>query len=196
MRRYLVIAALLTLVICIVAGVAYADIPDRIRDQQARINQGVRSGELTRGEADVLQDNLRWIRERFNRMTADGLLTPAERANLDRMLERNDQMIYNKKHNPIGRVYVAEQRAVAGDFHDRIRNQRERIEQGVRSGELTRGEADILLDNLNWMRDRFQRMKADGRLTVEEQARLDRMLDQNNEMIYNKKHNARRLERW
>jgi len=82
------------------------------------------------------------------------------------------------------------------DFHDRIRNQRERIEQGVRSGELTRGEADILLDNLNWMRDRFQRMKADGRLTVEEQARLDRMLDQNNEMIYNKKHNARRLERW
>ena len=82
------------------------------------------------------------------------------------------------------------------DFQDRIHNQRERIEQGIRSGELTRGEADILLDNLNWMRDRFQRMKADGRLTVEEEARLYRMLDENSEMIYNKKHNARRLERW
>jgi hypothetical protein len=196
MRRYLFIVALLTLAVCIVAGAAYADIPDRIRDQQQRINQGIRSGELTRSEADVLRDNLNWIKERFNRMTADGLLTPGERAKLDDMLERNNQMIYNKKHNPIGRVYVADQRGAAGEFHERIRNQRERIEQGIRSGELTRGEADILLDNLNWIRDRFDRMKADGRLTHEEQARLDRMLDENNEMIYNKKHNARRLERW
>ncbi len=87
--------------------------------------------------------------------------------------------------------------AYAEDFHGRIRNQQERINQGVRSGELTRGEADILQDNLNWIRDKFQRMKADGRLTVEEQARLDRMLDENSQMIYNKKHNApRRLERW
>ena len=196
MRRHLVIAALLTLAVCIVAGAAYADIPDRIRDQQARINQGIRSGELTRSEADVLQDNLRWIRERFNRMKADGFLTPGERAKLDEMLERNDQMIYNKKHNPIGRVYVGEQRAVVGDFQERIRDQRERIEQGVQSGALTRGEADTLLDNLDWMRDRFDRMKADGRLTVEERARLDRMLRENSEMIYNKKHNARRIERW
>jgi septal ring factor EnvC (AmiA/AmiB activator) len=99
MRRYLFIVALLTLAICIVAGAAYADIPDRIRDQQQRINQGIRSGELTRSEADVLRDNLNWIKERFNRMTADGLLTPGERAKLDDMLERNNQMIYNKKHN-------------------------------------------------------------------------------------------------
>ncbi len=85
----------------------------------------------------------------------------------------------------------------AEDFQARLRNQRERIEQGIRSGELTREEADILLDNWTWVRDRFQRMKADGRLTVEERARLDRMLDENSRMIYNKKHNApRRLERW
>ena len=93
-------------------------------------------------------------------------------------------------------VAYAQQWEIRGYFEQRFQNQRGRIQQGIRSGELTRSEADILLDNLNWMRDRFQRMKADGRLTVEEQARLDRMLDQNNEMIYNKKHNARRLERW
>ena len=83
----------------------------------------------------------------------------------------------------------------AGDFQERIRDQRERIEQGIRSGELTRSEADILLDNLDRLRDRFSRMKADGRLTVEEQQRLDQMLDRNNQMIYNKKHNpVRRLD--
>jgi hypothetical protein len=196
MRRYLLIVVLLTLAVCIVAGAAYADIPDRIRDQQARINQGIRSGALTRSEADVLQDNLSWIRETFSRMKTDGSLTPAERARLDQMLERNSQMIYNKKHNPIGRVYVAEQRAVVGDFQERIRDQRERIEQGIRSGELTRSEADILLDNLDRIRDRFSRMKADGRFTLEEQARVDRLLDENDRMIRNKKHNAARRLDW
>ncbi len=94
-------------------------------------------------------------------------------------------------------VCIVAEVAYAENFHERLRNQRERIEQGIQSGELTRNEADILLDNWTWMRDRFQRMKADGRLTVEEQARLDRMLDQNSQMIYNKKHNApKRLERW
>ncbi len=197
MKRHFLTAILLALAVCIVAGVACADIPDRIRDQQARINEGIRSGELTRGEADILLDNLNWIRERFHRMTADGLLTPTERARLHQMLERNSEMIFNKKHNPIARVYPVEQRAVAGDFLDRILNQRERIEQGMRSGELTRREADILLDNLSWIRHKFQRMKADGRLTPVEQARLDRMLDDNSQMIYNKKHNVpRRLDRW
>ncbi len=196
MRKYLLIAALLVLAVCFVAGVACADVPDRIRNQQARIDQGIRSGELTRSEADVLQDNLNWIRETFNRMLADGSLTPEERAKLDQMLERNSQMIYNKKHNPIGRVYVAEQRAVVGDFQERIRDQRERIDQGIRSGELTRHEADILFDNLDRIRDRFDRMKADGRLTLEEQAKLDRMLEENSRMIWNKKHNAARRLDW
>jgi hypothetical protein len=99
MKRYLLIVALLTLAVCIVAGAAYADIPDKIRNQQERINQGIRSGELTRSEADVLQDNLNRIGETFNRMLADGSLTPAERARLDQILERNSQMIWNKKHN-------------------------------------------------------------------------------------------------
>ena len=195
MRRYLLIVALLTLAVCIVAGAAYADFHDRIRDQQHRIDQGIRSGALTRSEADILQDNLNWIRDRFSRMKADGRLTVEEQQRLDQMLDRNGQMIFNKKNNPIGRVYPFEQRAVAGDFQERIRDQRERIDQGIRSGALTRSEADILLDNLDRIRDRFSRMKADGRLTVEEQQRLDQMLERNSQMIYNKKHNpARRLD--
>lgn len=80
------------------------DILERIDNQQGRINQGVSSGQLTRREAGVLRDNLKWIRNRFRKLTADGLLTEREVANLNKMLNDNSEMIYEKKHN-IRRLY-------------------------------------------------------------------------------------------
>lgn len=164
-----------------------ADIPQRIHFQQWRINEGVASGELTRGEAEILQDNLNWIRSAFMRMKADGRLTPAEIGRLNQMLDQNSAMIFNKKHNPVRRAYQAE-------IPERIADQQWRINDGIAAGELTRGEADVLLDNLNWIRTTFSRMKADGRLSPAEIEKMDRMLDQNSIMIFNKRHNpVRRL---
>jgi len=81
------------------------------------------------------------------------------------------------------------------DLGDRVKQQRDRIQQGIRSGELTRAEAEVLLDNLERIERHYYRMKADGRLTEEEKERLDRMLDRNSRMIYDKKHNpVRRLD--
>ncbi|MFA5354220.1 MAG: hypothetical protein WC291_08315, partial [Thermodesulfovibrionales bacterium] len=102
-------------------------------------------------------DILDWIKRSFNQMKADGRLTQGEREKMDRMLDRTDKMIFNKKHNPIARVYQA-------DILDRIAEQQQRINQGVRSGALTRGEADTLQDSLDWIKRNFNQMKADGRL--------------------------------
>ncbi|NTU43662.1 MAG: hypothetical protein HGA78_11580, partial [Nitrospirales bacterium] len=137
----------LTLIVSVVlfAGIALADFLDRIATQQQRINQGIASGSLTRGEADTLQDNLNWIKFEYIRMKADGRLSPGEQDKLDKMIDRNSLMIENKKHNPISRVYQA-------DIPERIANQEARIDQGIRSGELTRAEADTLIDNLNWIK--------------------------------------------
>jgi len=165
-----------------ITRVYQADIPERIANQQWRIDQGVASRELTRAEADVLQDNLNWIRDTFARMKADGRLNQRETDRLDEMLDRNSQMISNKKQNPITRVYQS-------DIPERIDDQQWRIDQGVASRELTRAEADVLQDNLNWIKTTFARMKADGRLNQKESNRLDEMLDQNSKMIFNKKHN-------
>jgi predicted metal-dependent hydrolase len=140
------------------------------------------SRELTRNEADILQDNLNWIRAEFGRMKADRRLTQNETRRLDLMLDQTSAMIFDRKHNPITRVYQANR-------PERIRNQQYRINEGVMSRDLTRNEADILQDNLNWIKVRFSRMKADGRLTQNERARMDLMLDQTSAMIYNKKHN-------
>jgi uncharacterized tellurite resistance protein B-like protein len=164
-----------------------ADIPDRIAEQQQRIDQGIASGALTRGEADVVQDNLNWIKSTFSKMKADGRLNPGEISKLEAMLDQNSQMISNKKHNPIKRVYQA-------DIPDRIAEQQQRIDQGIASGVLTRKEADVVQDNLNWIKSTFSKMKADGRLNQREINKLEEMLDKNSQMIFNKKHNpARRV---
>jgi hypothetical protein len=81
------------------------DISERIADQQKRIDSRIASGVLTREEADIVQDNLNWIRAELRRLRSDGLLTEREQQRLDEMLDRNSMMIYNKKHNPVRRLY-------------------------------------------------------------------------------------------
>ena len=67
--------------------------------EQQRINQGIRSGELTRREARRLEAGLARIRidERYAR--ADGNVTPRERARLERELNRESRGIYRQKHD-------------------------------------------------------------------------------------------------
>jgi F0F1-type ATP synthase membrane subunit b/b' len=72
---------------------------------------------------------------------------------------------------------------------ERIGKQQKRIDVGIANGELTRAEAKTLQENLNWIRSEALRLKADGRLTPRERARLHRLLDRNSKMIYRKKHN-------
>jgi len=67
--------------------------------EQQRINQGIRSGELTRREAARLEAGLARIKvnERFARM--DGEISPRERARLNRELSRESNAIYHQKHD-------------------------------------------------------------------------------------------------
>src|SRR3712207_9493315 len=67
--------------------------------QQDRIFQGVRSGELTRGEFWRLERSAREIRRDERRARADGVVTARERARLHRELNRESRMIYRAKHN-------------------------------------------------------------------------------------------------
>ncbi len=82
-----------------------AGIVARIARQQQRINQGISNGSLTRREVSVLQYNLNRIKILAANMRArsGGVLIPRQRARLNRMLDRNSAMIFNKKHNPIRR---------------------------------------------------------------------------------------------
>ena len=74
-------------------------IRQREQNQERRIDQGVRSGELTPSEAGKLERQQAKIRQDEARMKSDGKLTPAERRKLTREQTRASRKIYRKKHN-------------------------------------------------------------------------------------------------
>ncbi|HOV87891.1 MAG TPA: hypothetical protein PLM79_16150 [Syntrophobacteraceae bacterium] len=82
----------------------------------------------------------------------------------------------------------------AGTIEEQIRGQERRIDQGVAKGTLTPSEAETLRGNLDHIKDRYNKAVRDNILTKSEQNKLKKMLKNNSEMIYKKKHNqVRRL---
>jgi hypothetical protein len=71
--------------------------------QHARIHQGVKSGELTRGEATRLKAGERHIDKMEDRAKADGKVTPRERARINHAQNRESRKIYRLKHNDVTR---------------------------------------------------------------------------------------------
>ena len=67
--------------------------------QHARIQQGVRSGELTRGEASRLRAGQRHVGRLERRAAFDGVVTPRERFRMDRAQDRQGRRIARLKHN-------------------------------------------------------------------------------------------------
>lgn len=157
-----------------------ADIDQRIASQQRRIDEGIRSRELTQSEAGMLQDNLNYVLDQTARLKADGKLTQAERDRLNKMLDQNSDMIYNRKHNPIKAFRPSTE---APYLDERIANQFRRIDHGLRLGHLTRHDNRILIDNLDYVRDQEARFKTDGIFTTAEREQLHTLLDQNSHMI-------------
>ncbi len=68
-----------------------------------------------------------------------------------------------------------------------------RIHQGVKSGQLTRGEARRLRAGQAHVRRTERRAKADGRVTLRERARMERALDRQSRHIARLKHNGRSI---
>lgn len=75
-------------------------------------------------------------------------------------------------------------------LRERNHNQQERIEQGVKSGELTRRETLRLEKEEARIRTDEDLAKADGKITAEERERLNKELDKASHNIYEEKHDA------
>ncbi len=75
-------------------------INQRERDQQLRIRQGVRSGELTRVEAARLEaEQARLRAEEARARRSGGEFTLRERARIQRELNQSSRHIYRQKHD-------------------------------------------------------------------------------------------------
>lgn len=74
-------------------------VDQRQANQKARIQDGVKSGELTRREARRLRAEQRRIRVDERRAKADGVVTPAERSQLRREQNRASRDIARQKND-------------------------------------------------------------------------------------------------
>jgi len=81
------------------AGTRDPRVNHRQHKQDARIAQGVKSGELTRAEAKDLRGDRRDIRQEERQFKSDGQLTKDERQELHQDQNAASKEIYQEKHD-------------------------------------------------------------------------------------------------
>ena len=86
------------------AGSAFAqtatpNLDKRQANQERRIEQGVKSGELTKKEANRLEKREAKLQADKQKAKADGVVTKKERAKLQREANRDSKAIYRQKHD-------------------------------------------------------------------------------------------------
>ena len=183
MNNRAVKTVLACIIFVLVTTSSFADmsVPERLKNQQTKIDQGIASGQLSYGTADVVQSNLEWIKGQFYKLRQEGMLTPDKIAWLNSLLDENGGMIWGQQEPRIfGKPTIRQ----------RIENQQTRIDQGIAAGRLSRSEAAVVQDNLNWIRRKFARMKAESSLAPGEIDKLNQMLDRNGAMIFKEKRDA------
>jgi hypothetical protein len=163
-------------------------IADRKENQQDRIAQGVKSGQLTAGETSKLETKEAAINgeTRADRAANGGKLTAAEKQQVNKQQNQMSKQIYQDKHNANTAHYGNNQ------VGQRRQNQQDRIAQGIKSGQLTAGETAKLE---NQQKGINQQVKADrsangGKLTTGEKKQVNKEQNAASKNIYNKKHNA------
>ena len=165
-------------------------IQERKQDQQGRIANGVKSGQLTAGEATSLERKEAGLNREENQMKQQngGTLNYADKKQLTEQQNGLSKQISADKHNSNVR------QAPTTEVGKREMDQQGRIAQGVASGQLTAGEAKNLEGNERAINKEVQNDRAanGGKLTNQERAQVNRQQNKMSQKIYNDKHNARR----
>jgi hypothetical protein len=164
-------------------------IAQRKENQQDRIANGVKSGQLTAGETANLETKEAAINgeTKADRAANGGKLTPAEKTQINKQQNGVSKQIYQDKHN------AKTANTGKSEVGQRQENQQDRIAQGVKSGQLTAGETAKLE---NQQKGINQQVKADraangGKLTPGEKTQVNKEQNAASKNIYNKKHNAK-----
>lgn len=168
---------------------APATVNQRKENQQDRIGNGIQSGELTAGEAGRLEKKEGELNqeERDMRKLDNGHLTTADRATLNQQQNKLSSDIYKQKHD--AQTQNVNPKSEVGQ---RERNQQERIAQGVKSGQMTAGEAAHVEHREAAINREVHNDRAanGGHLTQAERSQVNHQENRTSKAIYNKKHNG------
>lgn len=160
-------------------------------NQETRIEQGLKSGELNTREAAKLERGEARIDRMESKALKDGNLSSEESARIQRAQNQESEAIKRLKHNEAsGNPNSASSQRMQADVQRNI-NQQTRVEQGVQSGQLTNKEVSKLERGQARVNRSEARAGADGHVGAHEQNRIQRRENVQSERIYNKKHNDR-----
>jgi hypothetical protein len=166
-----------------------ATVAQRKENQQDRIANGAQSGQLTAGETAKLEKKEAAINKETaaDRAANGGKLTAAEKKQVNRQQNRMSKQIYADKHNTNTAHY--------GDnkVGQRRENQQDRIAQGIKSGQMTAGEAAKAEKQQKGINKQVaaDRKANGGTLTASEKKQVNKEQNAASKNIYRKKHNAK-----
>jgi hypothetical protein len=160
-------------------------------NQENRIEQGLKSGQLTTGEAAKLERGEARIDRMEKNALKDGNLSPQEAARIQRAQNQESAQINKFDNNAVsGNPNSASSQRMQADVQRNI-NQQRRIEQGVQSGALTNKEVATLEQGQARIARKEARAGADGHVSAGEQARIQHAENHQSKNIYREKHNNR-----
>lgn len=158
----------------------------REANQDQRIANGLRSGQMTSGEAARAEATQSHIDGQVaaDRAANGGRLTNQERNQVNQEQNRASQQIYNDNHN----ANSVKPNAV----DNREANQQARTAQGLRSGQMTSGEAARTNANQSNTAQTVHndRTANGGAMNQQQRQQVNRQQNQNSKQIYNEKHNG------
>ena len=163
-------------------------IAQRKENQQDRIANGVKSGQLTAGETANLEKKEAAINKETSadRAANGGKLTSAEKAQVNKQQNQLSKQIYADKHNANTAHYGNNK------VGQRRENQQDRIAQGIKSGQLTPSETAKLEKQQQGINRQVatDRKANGGTLTAAQKKQINKEQNQASRNIYHKKHNA------
>jgi hypothetical protein len=160
-------------------------------NQENRVEQGLKSGQLSTGEAAKLERGEARIDRMETHAIKDGTLSPREAARIQRAQNQESARINRLDNNTVsGNPNSASSQRMEADVQRNI-NQQNRIEQGVQSGALTNKETANLERGQARIDRKEARAGADGHVSAREQARIQHAEDRQSNKIYREKHNNR-----
>jgi len=164
-------------------------VAQRKQDQQDRIANGVESGQLTAGETKNLEKKEAAINKetRADRAANGGKLTNAEKAQINHQQNQMSKQIYQDKHNANTAHYGN------NEVGQRRENQQDRVAQGLKSGQMTPGEAAKVEGQEQKINHQVAADRAanGGKLTSGEKTQINKEQKRESRNIYAKKHNNR-----
>jgi hypothetical protein len=160
-------------------------------NQETRIEQGLKSGQLSTGEAAKLERGEARIDRMEKNALKDGNVSQQEATRIQRAQNAESGKIDQLKHNDVaGNPSSASSQRMQADVQRNI-NQQSRIEQGVQNGSLSNKEVSNLERGQARVNRTEARAGADGHVGANEQARIQHKENRQSRKIFREKHNNR-----